>query len=574
MELSHSLIDAVWRPKFVLELERGNLRRWLDPTSHLVGSPPWQLSPMNPKNRVDSLDIAHSGWRVDGGTICGTRLFATPIRLLPTLPPLGISILLPDQTTFPPALRSTLDAAASVPLRSGPAIANLGIARHICRALDHQCAIDSRLLQVYRSLPFGSELVFDAVKQNPTEMELTVMPNYTLEQSTKTLSALRGLWPDIPSENWPEAVDHASLRLVRQIHDTVCLVETPKFDGGVIFKSAVGSVDHIYHELRFLLTVPPHPHVMPRPLGIVTKRSAFGGKRGVVGFLLRFFPAGTLRDILPERQRAGTLSNRLKLNWCRQVTEALIHIRETSDTFVSDLRPDNVLLDESESVILCDFEQRGNWHEWCAPEVLFRQYAENIRANLPVSGMDSLQYRQLLAGYTQQSGVTENRVQAANRPWFLLPIAAQNKATVYSLGLFIYTVFEGLSNVRPNIANQWPIDPDIEFPMIRHTPPTVMDLVRRCTSCAEDLGQRCAAQSPCARVVRRGGWLYPEGQTDLERGSVTAARVVLDVAFSWWSNELDKAEKFLQTDEWRSQQMGLERPSLQEVLQGLDVVSG
>lgn len=63
-----------------------------------------------------------------------------------------------------------------------------------------------------------------------------------------------------------------------------------------------------------------------------------------MGFLLRYFAAGSLRDILPARQRAGTLPAHVKLRWCRQVVAALVHIQKASGTFYSDLRPDNVLL--------------------------------------------------------------------------------------------------------------------------------------------------------------------------------------------------------------------------------------
>jgi serine/threonine protein kinase len=150
---------------------------------------------------------------------------------------------------------------------------------------------------------------------------------------------------------------------VHQVHDTVSNVEAPGgyLDGIAVFKSGVASFDHTYHELRFLLTVPPHAFIMPRPLAIVTKKAVFGAKRGVVGFLFRHFPAGSIRDILPSRQRTRTLSNEVKLKWSRQAIAAMLHIHESVGSFYSDLRPDNALLDEDgDNVVLCDFEQRGN----------------------------------------------------------------------------------------------------------------------------------------------------------------------------------------------------------------------
>jgi len=594
------LLDAAWRPKFVVEWKSGRLSDLVGKIGHSLS---WDESALNPKNRANSLkrrnNAGSPGWRIDGATICGTRFFVVPHGLLgdsdPNPPPLAIFAILPDQTTFPPALRMTLDAAASVPLRSGTAISKLGISRHLIRALEMECARSPEILQRYRSLPFGSVLVFGNVTSNPADMRITIVPNHVFERKTLSLTALAKLWPEIPREAWPPEVDVFSLRLLRQIHDTVSLVSSPEFDGVVAFKSAIGSVNHMYHELRFLLTIPPHPYIMPRPLGIVTKRSAFGGKRGVVGFLLPYFPAGSIRDILPARQRAGTLPNHVKLRWCRQVTAALIHLRETAGAFYSDLRPDNVLLllDEQgeENVVLCDFEQRGNWHEWCAPEVLFRQYAENIRSSLAAfpsgssssSSSSSAPFARLLAGYAppwDQEDNSESAVAKANRAWFLLPKAAQEKATVYTLGLFIYTVFEGLSNVRGNIANQWPIDPEVEFPAIRNTPEVVKDLINRCTDGAmeeeeEEDGEEAGleeggGQRQRTRVVRKGGYLYPEGQLDLEQGTAATAAAVVAAALSWWSGELERAERFLESEEWRNQRFGENRPSLIDVARALE----
>lgn len=589
MELSHSLLDAVCKPKFVLscsgpgETGRHSLASDPDSLALALDQPlAWSASPLNPQTRVHSLPSS-TQWRIDGATACGTCFFAVPLSL-PSgpPPPLGIFVMLPDQTTFPPALRLTLDVSASVVLRSGPAIANLGISRHICRALGHRCARDPSILARYPNLPFGSTIVFDNVSSGLSDMQVTVVPNHEFERQTLSVDALRRLWADAISPNaWPPDVDLLSLRLQRQAHDTVCLVNGPGLDGTAVFKSAVGSVDHLYHELRFLLAVPAHPHIMPRPLAVVTKRSAFGGKRGVVGFLLPYFPAGSLRDVLPARQRAGTLPARVKLKWCRQVASALVHIRQTTGAFYSDLRPDNVLLDPHDNLVLCDFEQRGNWHEWCAPEVLFRRYAKNLGAAAALSGAPPppAHIVELLAGYDapRPPGRAESPVEAFNPPWFLLPPAGQDKATVYALGLFIYTVFEGLSNPRQNLASRWPVEPDVEFPSVRHTPDDVMRLVRRCThdapEWAEQHGHAAAAAARPARVVRRGNRLYPEeGRGDhLDMPAGTAAVVVvMETARVWWEGEVARARAFLDSEEWRRQDFGAGRPLLEEVLRELD----
>ena len=97
----------------------------------------------------------------------------------------------------------------------------------------------------------------------------------------------------------------------------------------------------------------------------------------------------------------NSVTSQYTVEYVRQENERLIHVCEWMGTFYSDLRPENVLLSQNnkdttsfldnrgrfqlnreESIVLCDFEQRGNWHEWCAPEILYSQYFENIRSQL------------------------------------------------------------------------------------------------------------------------------------------------------------------------------------------------
>ncbi|KAL4933685.1 kinase-like domain-containing protein [Aspergillus undulatus] len=571
MELSHLIVDAVWRPSFMLNYHE--LQNYLQPSSGRIGPPSWDRSFLNPRNRVETLDTTSSRWRIDGATICGSCFYAIPLDLLSNLPPLRILLYISDQTDHPPALRHSLDASIGVPLRDGKAISQLGLAKHLCRALDYHCAQNPEFLGQYLKLPFGSRLIFEDITPDVADMKLDIERDYHVESNTRTLLSLQASWADVAPTAWPPTVDINNLRLVKQLNEAVSLV------GGsgqplAIFKSATNSLHHTYHELRFLLTCPPHPHIMPRPLAIVTKRSAFGGKHGIVGFLLQYFQGGSLRDILPVRQRAGTLAEPTKLRWCRQVASALAHIHQAG-TFYSDLRPDNVLLDEEENVVLCDFEQRGNWYEWCAPEILYRQYAENIRARLPKRVINS-PYDRLLKGYAQLHSLSdstcytpaESPIEARNRAWFSLPQASREKAVVYSLGLFIYAVFEGLSNVQCNVANQFPIEPEVEFPTFRRTPEAIRKLIKQCTTDTPDW-LAAGLQSEPSRVVRLNGLLYPKTQTDLERDTQQTFDTVMDTLLNFWGTELARAEMFLDTPEWETGIFGKHRASLRDVVEAL-----
>ncbi|KAL4919313.1 hypothetical protein BDW62DRAFT_43603 [Aspergillus aurantiobrunneus] len=572
MELSHLIVDAIWRPSFVLKYRE--LQDHLQPSSGRIGPPSWDCSFLNPRNRVDTLDTTFSRWRIDGATICGTCVYAIPLDLLPRLPPLRILLYLLDQTEYPAALRHGLDACIGVPLRDPKAISQLGIARHLCRALDYHCTQNPGFLEQYLKLPFGSKLIFEDVTPDVADMRLDVERDYQVETNMKTIQSLQQSWPEVASDIWPPIIDIKDLRLVRQINEAVSLVEVPG-QPLAIFKSATSSLHHTYHELRLLLTCPPHPHIMPRPLAVVTKKSTFGGKQGVVGFLLQNFQGGSLRDILPARQRAGTLSDSVKLRWCRQVALALAHLHDMG-TFYSDLRPDNVLLDSDENVVLCDFEQRGNWYEWCAPEILYRQYAENIRSRLPDRVINS-PYDRLLKGYAQSHTLchsscytpAESPIEARNRAWFALPPAAQERAAVYSLGLFIYSVFEGLSNVQCNVANQFPIEPEVEFPTFRRTPGVIRKIIQNCIVDTPDW-QTAGLQSEMLRVVRVNGLLYPKTQPDLEPGTRATFDTVMDILLKFWSMELARAEMFLDSPEWETGDFGKNRASLHDIVDALE----
>jgi hypothetical protein len=56
----------------------------------------------------------------------------------------------------------------------------------------------------------------------------------------------------------------------------------------------------------------------------------------------------------------------------------------------------------------------------------------------------------------------------------------------------------------------------------------------------------------------------------MEPGTAATATAVLNAAHAWWSAELARAESFLQSKEWRSQEFGKDRPSLRGVLQALE----
>ncbi|KAI1475480.1 hypothetical protein F4774DRAFT_421487 [Daldinia eschscholtzii] len=522
MELSHELAQAIWSPSFVLQYP--HLRTQYGQISP-VG---WDASGLNPRNRVNALHSCGAlRWRIDGGTY-GTRFFAAPLDIS-VVPPLRIDIFIPDVPDIPRALRDSLDASSGVPLRKSD-VAKTSIARHVCRALDMYCKDNPSFLSNYLRLPFGSSIVFENIPSNLADINITVVPNYYPEWKAPSLKTLQTAWRDIlPPEQWPLIIDLMDLSLVKYLHDTVALVRIPESvlatsDGLAVFKHNTEDFEDLLHELKFLLGMPPHPNIMPRPLAIVTKKSNFGGKQAILGFLLPNFELGSLREILPSRRASGNLKISQQLSWCKEITSALIHIRNIG-AFYSDLRPDNVLVSvenrdrgTAESAVLCDFEQRGNWYEWCPPEILYAQYAENMRKS-----EHSIDAKRTWDDLLTYSLADHGRAASRNRAWSSMSPEAQEKAMVYCLGLFIYCVFEGQSNICGNKANQFTV----------------------------------------------GGLLYPNGKTDRERDTADMACEVLDAAFISWERELKSAKEFLGRGHDFITRIGKIRPKLEEVLDRL-----
>ena len=292
MEITHLVIDSLWRPSLVLKQSEvteliTSLRRVDD----------WESSPLNPKNRPECLEIDRSRWRIDGATRCGSCFFVVPLDLLPSLKPTRIFIFVPDQGEWPPALRTCLDSSLSAVLRDGVAISRLGISRHICRALDHQCLRDPNFLQRYSRLPFGSQLLFENIAADVSQMRLRVVPNHNLESRSLSIESLKQQWSDQATalSSLP-ILDISSLAVVQLLHDTIAIVDVHSdlISGTMIFKSAMDNFDHLYHELCLLLAIPSHTHIMPHPEALVTKRVSFGGKKGIMGFLLPYFPCGSI----------------------------------------------------------------------------------------------------------------------------------------------------------------------------------------------------------------------------------------------------------------------------------------
>ena len=559
----------------------------------------WDESRLNPKNRVESLDPSQKlKWRIDGGEADGTRFFAIPDFAIGK-PPLRIDVWIPDQHNHPPGLREVLESTSAMVVDSDR-VADLPISQHLIRALHYWSDKYPNFTDTYMAMPFGSRIVVESMRPNVREMEITLLPNYKVEQQWLSVTALRAMW-QLPYSAWPAIVDISELRFVHQMHEAITLVkllDREEIAKIFVFKSLVNDVKHMYHELKILLTLPTHTHTVPRPSFIVTKKCRFGGKQGVCGFILPYFPHGTLQSVIERLDHDDPQSIRHRLRWGRQATSVFTHIRDSSAGFYSNLKLNNILVTTSSAsdtevhpedldILFIDFEQRISWYSWTPPEVLYIEYLDYLVSSPRTPPAVKSYYKDLLEtsipAYRPRSLTTLYRAsdapQTYSAGWSALTASEQASAQVYLLGVLLWCIFEGC----PNLNNFVTVETlraqpqDRAFPEFRHTPPALRDLIERCTSGAREWK---GARQPLKRVRNK---IYPIGKTG-ENGDPAADTVkAQELARKWWKKEVDDAEAFVNArrEEREGKTIGLQRaesvlgfmsqrPSLEEVSRILD----
>ncbi|KAF5972032.1 protein kinase-like domain-containing protein [Fusarium bulbicola] len=349
-----------------------NISTFMFPTATFTRNPPpelepapleWSKSSLNIKNRVDSLDPpARCDWIIQGADLAGTRWFAIP-KFVIGRPPLRIDIHVPELFNTPGYLRDTLEPNSPM-FCELEAAGTSYMAIHILRALHWWSSKNERFLHDYQQLPFGSRILFETLSHDIRQMNIQFVPVYDIERQWLSEKTLHGMW-DVPDTTWPGTVDFRTLKFQRRLHDTIDVVS---IDGHgnqeFVFKSLMNDIKYLYHELKTLMAMKPHPNVIPSPIYLVTKRCGFGGRRGVCGMVLKYYRRGTLRRWLKEhRQMPSEISHTMKGSWAKQVVSALIHIKKHGPGYYTNLKLDNIVLADSHDssvlkVVIIDFEQR------------------------------------------------------------------------------------------------------------------------------------------------------------------------------------------------------------------------
>lgn len=594
-----------------MELNSTSIHDVIHPTSAFLRDPPqiptpsadnlsWAESQLNPKNRIDSLEPPRDPlWKIDGCTGLGTQYYVVPL-FLKDVPPVRIDVFIPEEVATDASLRELLDLNIAFHTKDAPRLRRLGIASHILRTLQVWTLSDGSnsreaIADMYKKLPFGSRIIFENLNRDVTKIKVTIAPTYYVETQLLSHSKLASAL-GLSKEALPEAIDIARLSFVEQLHDSVCLVRmNPNENGDTtrphiqedssklwVMKALTSGTKYLFGELRTLLQLEPHPHVISRPEYLVTKYCRFGGKTAVAGFIIRYHAAGSLRDTLPLLRIHGRLTISAQLKWATQLTSGVLHVRERGRTFYPDLRLDNMVLSDAGHVIMIDFEQRGVWCEFSAPEVNALEYIrllagandleDDYEANIQEGVRDHFAelLNKLLPGWEllqsiEEYGELPHGYTSYNIPWQCLSPAEQEAAEVYMLGRVLWCIFEGQSAPQHSAVWQsyrW--EPDYEFPEFRRTPPELRDLIDHCTS-----GRR----GVLSRIVTRRGSKLVLRSTRVD--TAHDAHQVFKAAQDWWAAEIKFSEEFVQMrtemkqrGEWDENYYN--RPTLKEVLTSLE----
>lgn len=560
----------------------------------IAGIHSWSESQLNPKNRIDSLDpLQNPLWRIDGCTGLGTQYYAIPL-FLGDIPPLRFDVFIPEEAASCALVRRLLDLNEAFHTKDPERVERLGVAQHILRTLQLWTTTQGEgasgsILHMYRTLPFGTRIIFENLDLDIRKIQVTIAPTHYVEVQLVGLPRLDGCL-GIDRHLLPESIDICRLSIAQQLNDSVCLVQVnpvstepdppceSKPDQLWIFKALTSGTKYIYAELRNLLRLEPHEHIISSPKYIVTKYCGFGGKTGVLGFILPYHPKGSLRDLLPFLRIHNQLTADTQLKWATQLASAVLHIRERGNIFYPDLRLDNLVLSETGDIIMVDFEQRGVWCEFAPPEVNAVDYIRILASDGEPSGQDMDpaipeetrdHYANLLSrllpdweSLLAREGFADlpHGYRSHNIAWECLSPREQEAAEVYMLGRVLWCIFEGQSAPQKDAVWQsYKREPEYEFPEYRRTPPELRDLIDRCTA-----GRR----SPLGRIItRRGSKLVLQ---DDSRGGHEDQIRILQVAREWWAMELKVAEGFLKMREERKasgdwDENYYNRPSLREI---------
>ncbi|KAL2009022.1 hypothetical protein VTN00DRAFT_7216 [Thermoascus crustaceus] len=514
-------------------------------------------------NQSDNFDVPNGyKWRLDGVSSDGTRFFAYP-ELAANDMPMRIDVYIRDQAEHSSLTRHVLHTNGTMFCKSIEDIRGLRFSRHLLKSLELWSSNQPNFEEMYFQLPFGSYIAVDTISLYVRNMNIHCVPCYETEQQWLSPAQLQKLWhSDVPVQSWPDMIPLTQLSLQTQPRDSISLVTIPHLGSSriFVFKSILHDMRYMYHELKMLLSMPPHPNIIQKPLYLVTHQRRFGGI-GVCGFILSYYPLGTLQQMLWQASISNTIHMKTRCQWAREITEALLHIQSTSSAeFYTGLKPGNIVMtrrgdnnDRVETVLL-DFEQRTGRYTWSPPEVRYVSYFEHVVASETAPMEIKEKYRAMLRAYYpdwQPDWLVRpyrNPRLGYSGPWLALTPQERESAEVFMLGKLLWCIFEGVPCIDDGLNFDTFREPYCaqRFPGFRRSPQLIRDCIRRCTAGAPEWRGRFPAVAKCGNKLFPYGWDSSCGSDD-DNDQVAEAvseEDTLQAAKTWWEEELRDAERF------------------------------
>jgi serine/threonine protein kinase len=212
-------------------------------------------------------------------------------------------------------------------------------------------------------------------------------------------------------------------------------------------------------ELRTLLSLPGHcRYIIPRPDAIVAVSET---DSRICGFLSRFYPNGNL-DIYAQRLRSR---NKLTVDklcmWFHQLVCA-VQFLASHNTWHGDIKPDNILIDDDENVVLTDFARIFATSATASPEVQKNYLLQNKSQSMI------------------RNPVTANVPHGIPSNW---PIERAIASEIYSIGRTMYLISEGISMMKIYQTVGW-VNVDHKFTSVfspeNGTPNDLRDIICDC----------------------------------------------------------------------------------------------